>query len=127
MVNRINKIIDKTSDKMFLEALKLDVTNEKSNIIEVINRYISLYDEMESETINYDISLGYDRTLKDLKRVYNKLKPYSDPINYREINIKAKGDWKDIYEISFGSPTVTITTKKTADEKTRQMKFKEAA
>ena len=104
----------------------MEITEENANVDEIVNRYIDNYGENEFDTVNYEINLGYSRTLKDYKSMLNKLKPCGIPINYREMNIRAKGNWKHIYEIAFGMPSVIITTKRLADEKTKQIRFKEA-
>lgn len=124
MINKINKIIDNTKDKMVLKTLKLEITNEKNNIDEILTRYINEYEEKSFKTTNYDINLGYTNTLKDYKKTLNKIKPYSNPKNYHKMAVKAKGNWKNIYEIAFGTPNITITTKNIADEKTKQRKIK---
>ena len=118
MINKINKIIDKTSDKIMLKTLKLEITAENADVDSIIDK--------DFETVNYNINLGYNKTLKSCKRFYNRLKPCGEIANYCESNVKARGEQKVMYEIAFGTPNITITTKKLIDEKTKQKKFKEA-
>ncbi len=127
MLNKINEIIDKTSDTIMLKSLKLEVTAKDADVDAVINRYINNYDEKNNDIVNYEVNLGYDKTIDDYKKMYSKLKPCGNPLNYHKMNIKARGKWKDIYEISFGTPNLTITTKKLNTEKTKQRRIKEAA
>lgn len=126
MINKINKIIDKTSDKIMLKTLKLEITAENADVDSIIDRYVDEFEHKDFETVNYNINLGYNKTLKSCKRFYNRLKPCGEIANYCESNVKARGEQKVMYEIAFGTPNITITTKKLIDEKTKQKKFKEA-
>ena len=128
MIEKINNIINKTTDKILLKTLKLEITKENANVDQIINRYINEYEEENNiKKTNYKINLGFEKNIKDYKKTINKLRPCANPQNYREMTIKARGEWKHIYEIAFGTKNTTITTKMPADEKTKQFKIKEAA
>ena len=125
MINKVNELIDKTSDKIMLQTLKLEITEKNANIDEILNRYLDEYKENNIETTKYNINFGHNKNLKDYKQTLDKIKPCSSAQNYNKTNIKAKGNWKTIYEIAFGNPDIVIITKKPADKKTKQIKFKE--
>ncbi|MBR3362766.1 MAG: hypothetical protein IKG40_02445 [Bacilli bacterium] len=126
-MNKISELIDKTYNKVVLKTLKMEVTAENADVDEIVDRYVNEYDENNFETINYDVNFGYDKTLKDYKKIYSKLRPCSTPKNYCQMTVKARGSFKHMSEIAFGTPNTTIKTKKLSDERVKQMKIKEVA
>ena len=127
MINRVYNIIDETYDKLSLNTLKMEITEKNADVEKAVNKFINEYDrEKNLNKTDYQINFGYKKTLKDYKKTLNKRKPYSKPKNYREMTVKAKGNWKDIYEIAFGTPNETITTRIPAEKNINRIKIKEA-
>lgn len=128
MDKNILEITEKITDKQTLKNLKKELIQPEANINNIIEKYTNEYYNIDDnyETKTYTINLGYNRTLKNFQKNMKKMMPCSKPKNYRQTNIRAKGPWKNIYEIAFGVTETTITTKTPIKEKTKQIKIKEA-
>lgn len=125
-----NNFINKINDIKTLINLKNDLLKEDINAKEILEKYINNYNEENEktyETHSYQVNFGHSRNIIDFKNNIKKMNPCSTPTNYRESTIKAKGEWKDIYEIAFGSTDTTITTKTELKEKPKQRIIKEAS
>ena len=127
MTDNIIELIDKNA----LINLKQDLLKEDIIPEEILTSYYNNYQKQKDLRENYEkitcnVNFGYNRNLKTLKRELDNMIPCSKPQNYPNIK-KAKGPWKNIYEIAFGiSETKTVTTH-IEKENNKQMKIKEAA
>ena len=127
MTNNIIEIADKTT----LQNLKQDLLKENNNPEQILEEYYNNYQQEKRLKEDYtmitcNVTFGYNRNLNTFKKDINNMIPCSVPQNYPKIK-KAKGPWKNIYEIVFGSgETKTIVAKVAKEEKVKQI-IKEAA
>ena len=102
MTNNIIEIADKTT----LQNLKQDLLKENNNPEQILEEYYNNYQQEKRLKEDYtmitcNVTFGYNRNLNTFKKDINNMIPCSVPQNYPKIK-KAKGPWKNIYEIAFG-------------------------
>ena len=127
MTDNIIELVDKfTLIKLKQDLLKDDIIPE-----DILESYYNDYQRQKDLKENYEkitcnVNFGYNRNIKTFKRDLDNMIPCSRPQNYPNIR-KARGPWKNIYEIAFGvSETNTVITH-IEKEKSKQIKIMEAA
>ena len=112
------------ADKQTLLALKNELA-ESNNPKETLEKYENQYEKQNYEEYTYNINLGYNRDITNLKKDIKTIKPHSNIQNYPKIK-EARGPWQKIYNIAFASDkSLTINTK-IKKEKIKEL-VKEAA
>lgn len=127
MFERLNDITNEIDNIDVLNMLKNEISKKGANVKDVIEKFISDYeDASEKETIAL-VNLGTSRTIYDHSRLIAKMNPCSKPQNYSDSTITARSNWNVIYEIAFGSTDLEIKSESTTHTKEKQRIFKEAA
>lgn len=127
MTDNIIELVDKfTLLKLKQDLLKDDIIPE-----DILESYYNDYQRQKDLKENYEkitcnVNFGYNRNLKTFKRDLDNMIPCSRPQNYPNIR-KARGPWKNIYEIAFGVSETNNVTTYIEKEKSKQIKIIEAA